>query len=163
MGPRERQALAQGLLSKQVGCRVGLPCSAHWVHTSIPAIPVHWPGPSGWWCCAVYSLWPGHEGWEGSGWEAGAACPRLEGGRRLAQTQSPLFASTARQLVWDFWEVFFFSPFLSFFYLRRIIALSRGSQDSKSLCRPAGQPKDVLLDQSVSPHPLLPSFSLSSC
>lgn len=102
------------------------------------------------WCCAVYSLWPGQEGWEGSGWEAGAACPRLEGGRRLVQTQSPFVCQPSKAAGVGFLGGFF-PPF--FFYLRRIIALFRGSQDSKSPCRPAGQPRDVPLDQ-----PQLPSL-----
>lgn len=62
------------------------------------------------WCCPVYSLWPGQEGWEGSGWEAGADW-RVGGG--LSRHRAPLFASPTRQLVWDFWEGFF--P-LSFFF-----------------------------------------------
>lgn len=144
--------------SKKVGYRVGLPfCPLCFpllllfLSTGLALLV---------WCCyAVYSLWPGQEGWEGSGWEAGAACPRLEGGRRLVQTQSPFVCQTSRAAGVGFLGGFF-PPFFLFFYLRRIIALSRGSQDSKSLCRTAGQPRDVPLDQPQLPSPFPPARSL---
>lgn len=106
-----------------------------------------------WQCCAVCSLWAG----KGLAGRLGQSAPDWRVGGGLSRHRAPLFASPARQLVWDFWEG---SPPLSFFYLRRIIALSRGSQDSKSLCRTAGHPRDVPLDQPQLPSPFPPTRSL---
>lgn len=126
--------------------------------TSAPAIPFHWPGPSGLvvlrsilivaWAGRLGRVWLG--GWgslpQTGGWEE--ACPDTEP-LCLPDQQGSWCGISGR---------FFFSPFLSFFYLRRIIALSRGSQDSKSLCRTAGQPRDVPLDQPLLPFLLLEAW-----
>lgn len=127
---------------------------------SAPAIPFHWPGPSGLvllrsilivaWAGRLGRVWLG--GWgslpQTGGWEE--ACPDTE----------PLCLPD-QQGSWCGISGRFFSPLsFFFFYLRRIIALSRGSQDSKSLCRTAGQPRDVPLDQPQLPSPFPPARSL---
>lgn len=131
--------------------------SAHCVHlSSCYSFPLAWPfwfgGAAQYTHCGL-----GRKAGKGLAGRLGQPAPDWRVGGGLSRHRAPLFARPAGQLVWDFWEVFF-SPFLSFFYLRRIIALSRGSQDSKSLCRTAGQPRDVPLDQPLLPFLLLEAW-----
>lgn len=111
MGPRERQALAQDYLGSKKGTKLHCPVLLA-VFTSLSlSIGL---ALLAWLCCALYSLWPGREGWEGSGWETGAPCPRLEGGRSLVQTQSPFVCQHSKAAGVGFLGVFFLLLFLSF-------------------------------------------------
>lgn len=85
------------------------------------------------------------------------ACPRLEGGRSPAQTQSPFVCQHSKAAGVGFLGVFF-PPSFFLFYLRRIISLSGGVSRFQILGSPARQPEDVPLDE-----PQLPPFTLSSC
>lgn len=130
--------------------------SARCAHLA-PAIPFHWPGPSGLvvLCSILIVAWAGRLGrvWLG-GW---GSLPQTGGWEEACPDTEPLCLPD-QQGSWCGISGRFFSPLSFFFYLRRIIALSRGSQDSKSLCRTAGQPRDVPLDQPLLPFLLLEAW-----
>lgn len=56
----------------------------------------------------------GEKAGKGLAGRLGRPAPDWRVGGALHRHRAPLFASTARQLVWDFWECF--SPLLSFFF-----------------------------------------------